>query len=99
MEEIMTAVRDVRKSERLGLRVSASQNALLRAASEAEGTSVSDFVLRNALRAAENSLADRRVFVLSNERFEHFAEMVDRDAIEVPRLRELMSTPTVLDAS
>lgn len=86
-----------RKSERLGVRVSASQRALLVAASQAEGTSVSDFVLRHASQAAENVLADRRIFMATSKVWDRFAEALDRPAEDVPGLEELMNTPTVLD--
>lgn len=87
-----------RKSERLGLRVSEQQRSLLVAASQAEGTTVSDFVLRHATRAAEDVLADRRVFMLSPEAWERFSAALARPARNVPGLADLLSTPTVLDA-
>jgi uncharacterized protein (DUF1778 family) len=88
---------DQRKSQRLGLRTSEAQRALLVAASQAEGTTVSDFVLRHATRAAEDVLADRRVFVVSSEVWDRFTAALDRPAADVPGLAELMNTPTVLD--
>lgn len=92
-----TPVREERKSERLGLRVSESQRTLLLAASQAEGTTVSDFVLRHATRAAEDVLADRRMFMAAGEVWDRFAAALDRPAREAPGLEELMNTPTVLD--
>jgi uncharacterized protein (DUF1778 family) len=86
-----------RKSQRLGLRTSEAQRELLVAASQAEGTTVSDFVLRHATRAAEDVLADRRVFMVSGEVWDRFAAALDRPAADVPGLEELMNTPTVLD--
>ena len=86
-----------RKRERLGLRTSESQRALLVAASQAEGTTVSDFVLRHATRAAEDVLADRRVFMASDEVWDRFTAALDRPAADVPGLDELMQAPTVLD--
>lgn len=96
-----TPMRDTnaRKSQRLGLRTSESQRALLVAASQAEGTTVSDFVLRHATRAAEDVLADRRVFMVSGEVWDRFSTALDRSAADVPGLNELMNTPTVLDES
>lgn len=94
----MRATREeVRKSERLGLRASERQRALLQAASHAEGTTVSDFILRHATRAAEDVLADRRVFMATNDVWERFNSALDRDAADVPGLEKLMNTPTVLD--
>lgn len=86
-----------RKSQRLGLRTSESQRTLLLAASQVEGTTVSDFVLRHATRAAEDVLADRRVFMASDEAWDRFTAALDRPAVDVPGLAELMSEPTVLD--
>ena len=86
-----------RKSERLGLRASESQRALLVAASQVEGTTVSDFVLRYATRAAEDVLADRRVFMVSGEVWDRFSAALDRPAEDVAGLDELMNTPTILD--
>jgi uncharacterized protein (DUF1778 family) len=96
---VVTPMRDEdqRKSERLGLRASPSQRALLAAASRVEGTTVSDFVLRHATRAAEDVLADRRVFMVSAEVWDRFTAALDRPAAEVRGLDELMNTPTVLD--
>jgi uncharacterized protein (DUF1778 family) len=86
-----------RKSERLGLRTSEAQRALLAAASRVEGTTVSDFVLRHATRAAEDVLADRRVFMVSAEVWDRFSAALDRPAGDVEGLDELMNTPTILD--
>ena len=90
---------DQRKSERLGLRTSPLQRALLAAASRVEGTTVSDFVLRHATRAAEDVLADRRVFVVSADAWDRFSAALDRPAAEVRGLDELMNTPTRLEHS
>lgn len=86
-----------RKSSRLGLRASESQRSLLLAASQAEGTTVSDFVLRHATRAAEEVLADRRVFMLSSDAWGKFTAALKGPAKGIPGLDGLMSTPTVLD--
>ena len=98
-EVVATKARDEldRKSERLGLRASGWQRTLLVAASQAEGTTVSDFVLRYATRAAEDVLADRRVFMATSDVWDRFAEALDRPAQDVPGLEKLMNTPTVLD--
>ena len=87
-----------RKSERLGLRASEWQRSLLLAASQVEGTTVSDFVLRHATRAAEDVLADRRVFMLSSEVWDDFTAALDRPSQDIDGLDKLMNTPTVLDA-
>ncbi len=88
---------DQEKTGRLQLRTSEFQRRLLTAASQAEGTTVTDLVLRHATRAAENLLADRRVFLLSEERWAAFNDILDRPEQDLPQLRKLMGYPTVLD--
>ena len=85
------------KAERLHLRVDPEQKALLEAASRAAGDTVSGFVLRAATEAAADIVADRRVFVLDEQAWQVFDQALSRPAAEVPGLRELLSTPTVLD--
>ena len=86
------------KAERLHLRIDAEQKALLEAASQATGASVSTFVLRVATEAAADVLADRRAFVLDQDAWRVFDEALSRPAGDVVGLRELLNTPTVLDA-
>jgi uncharacterized protein (DUF1778 family) len=54
------------KTERLNLRLTPAQGAVLRRAAEARGESASDYVLRHAVAAAEMDLADRRVFMVDD---------------------------------
>ena len=96
---VRTLGRMTAKSERLHLRVDVAQKALLEAASQATGTTVSTFVLQAATEAAADVLADRRVFVLDQEAWRVFDEALARPAGDIPGLRELLSTPTVLDAA
>lgn len=81
------------KDERINLRVDAAQKSLLEAASDAEHTSVSAFVLSAATAAAANVLADRRAFTLDADAWKAFDEALDRPEREVPGLRDLMSGP------
>jgi uncharacterized protein (DUF1778 family) len=85
------------KAERLHLRLDPDQKAVLEAASEAAGTSVSSFVLAAATDAAAGVLADRRVFVLDEEAWQTFDEALRRPAGDVSGLRELLASRTVLD--
>ncbi len=85
------------KTERLNVRLSPRRRALLEAASQAEETTISEFVLAAATRAAETVLVDRRVFVLDPDRWDAFVTALDRPERELPRLRKLLESPTVLD--
>lgn len=85
------------KSERLAVRISPEQRSLLAAASRAEDTTITGFVLRAATRAAEDALADRRRFVLAEPEWAAFLTALDRPPRNLPHLRRLLATPSVLD--
>jgi uncharacterized protein (DUF1778 family) len=87
-------VRRARRGERLSLRASADQVAAIRAAAEAKGISLTDFVLDHAMVAAERVLADRVHLTWSVEDFERFVEILDRPVQDKPKLRELLSRPS-----
>jgi len=85
------------KGERIALRASHEQRELIARASELTSTTVTDFVLRASLDRAEDVLADRRAFRLPPERWNAFVEMLDRSAVEKPRLRRLLTEPSILE--
>lgn len=82
--------RSARKSVRMGIRLSERQRDMLRDASRAEGTTVTDFVLRHSTWAAERVLADRRAFRLSEADWDAFTDALERPSRDRPRLRALM---------
>ncbi len=85
------------RDHRLGVRLTERERDLLRDASSAEGTSVSEFVLRHATRAAERVLAERRDFVLPADRWAAFTAALDAPPKDMPGLRDLLHGRTVLD--
>lgn len=86
------------KSERWTLRVTPSQDAAVRRVLEANGESLNEYVVRNALEAAHNDLADRRVFVLSDREWAEFQQVLDRPPVSKPGLTKLLSRRSVLEA-
>ncbi len=86
-----------RKGVRLNLRATPDQNDLIRVAAEASGRNVTDFVLDSAVVAAWRVLADRTYFGVSAEAWDRFTEILERPAAAKPRLRALMTTPSVLE--
>ena len=83
-----TAARDAR----LNLRTSAAQASLIRRAAEASHKSMTDFVLDSATSAAEQVLADRRWFQLTDTNWTAFEAILDRPAVHKPRLAALLAT-------
>lgn len=81
------------RDERLNLRASAAQMDLLRNAAKAAHKTITQFVLDSASAAAEQTLADRRWFVLDDQQWAEFEAALDRPAVVKPRLAALMTAP------
>ncbi|MCF8040054.1 MAG: DUF1778 domain-containing protein [Desulfohalobiaceae bacterium] len=60
--------------------------------------STSQYVAQSAAQQAETDLAGRRYFTLSTRQMEEFQKALDEPAKEKPRLRQLFTEKTVLDA-
>jgi len=79
------------RSERVDLRMTVSaKNTLQQAASVANKT-LTEFLLDSGLTAAFDTLADRRVFLLDEERWQHFNAALDAPPRDNPRLRGLLA--------
>jgi uncharacterized protein (DUF1778 family) len=62
------------KQERLEARITPEQKELLQQAAALEGTSLTDFVVRSAQRAAEQSIRDHAALLLSARESQAFVE-------------------------
>ena len=87
------------KDSRLNLRVSTKQEQLIRRAAAATDRSVTDFVLESAADRAETILAERRWFILSDEEFDRFEELLDAPFEPSDALRTFLATPPSVDLS
>ena len=87
------------RDTRLNLRTSAQQQQVIRRAAVALDKSVTDFVLESATAHAERVLADRRWFVLSEQDWAAFEALLDAPIERVPKLRALLTEPTVFDVT
>lgn len=85
------------RDSRLNLRASQQQQQLIRRAAAALDKSMTEFVLESATANAERVLADRRWFVLSGEAWDRFEALLDAPALDTPKLKRLLSEPTVFD--
>jgi uncharacterized protein (DUF1778 family) len=85
------------KAQRIELRASPRQTAIIKQAAEASGKTVSAFMLDAAYLEAQRALADRRLFRLDENRWLRFVRALDRPARAKPRLRKLMEKRTVLE--
>ena len=79
------------RSARLGLRATTEQETVLRRAAEVAHKSLTDFVLDAAYRAAEQTLLDQRLFMVSGSQYQALLDMMDRPESENPGLADLFS--------
>lgn len=85
------------KELRWNLRVEDSEDALVRAASEAKETSYSNFIRSAAVSEAQRVLADRTEFPLGPARWKEFTQLLDRPPRAPNGLRRLYSKPSVFE--
>jgi uncharacterized protein (DUF1778 family) len=85
------------RDTRLNLRASREQQQLIKRAAAALDKSMTDFVLESAAARAEEVLADRRWFLLDDEAWARFEELLDAPVEDMPRLRRTLTEPTVFD--
>ena len=88
-----TASFDTARSARLGLRSSEAQLAVLRRAAEVAHKSLTDFILDSACLAAEQTLLDQRLFMVSGQDYQALLDLLDRPARSNAGLKKLFSQP------
>ena len=86
------------KTERWSIRVTPHENALVRRVLSNSGMSLNEYVVSHAVSAALNDLADRKIFMLSDEQWDELQEMLDRPATTKPRLAALLAQPSLLES-
>lgn len=85
------------KTERLDLRLTREARLRLQQAARERHTTVSQFVLDSALRAANSVLAERSRIALNAEQWRAFQEALDAPPRRHPRMERLLNEPTILD--
>ena len=66
------------RSARLGLRATPEQEVVLRRAAEVAHKSLTDFILDSACLAAEQTLLDQRLFMVSGSQYQALMDLLDR---------------------
>lgn len=79
------------RSARLGLRATPRQQAVLRRAAEVSNKSMTDFILDSAYQAAEQTLLDQRLFLVTGSQSRVLLSLLDRPARDNPGLEDLFS--------
>lgn len=82
------------RSERLEVRTTVEDRALIDRAVVATGTDLTAFVTSNLTVAAHRVLADRSTFELDDDQQKAWNEINERPARDLPGLRALMARPS-----
>ena len=86
-----------KRTQRLNLRTTPADKRLFETAASRQDVNVSEFVLESARTRAEDSLSEERYFALSPDRWKAFVSALDRPVQLKPRLRRLISEPSLLE--
>ncbi len=86
------------KTERIAVRVTPEQDALIRRAAEVEGTDLTNFTVTATLAHARDVLADRRLFALDDAAWAEFQARLDRPVVSKPALDKLFAEPSIFES-
>jgi len=85
------------RSKRFNLRATARQEKLIRTVAQQQGMNVTEFILESACKEAEQALVDQQQFNLSPTQWKAFAEALDRPVKSKPKLKRLLTEPSILE--
>ena len=85
------------RTERLNVRVTEAQARLIRLAAKSSSENVSHFLVESACIRAEDTLASQVQFTYTPRQWDQFVAMLDRPAISKPRLKKLLTEPSILE--
>jgi uncharacterized protein (DUF1778 family) len=89
----MAIIKDTsaRKSERQEVRLTSVQKDLITRGAAISGKSISDFILENAVVAAELTILEQRVLPVSGEEFMWWEQLLESEPLPNPGLDRLFS--------
>lgn len=85
------------RTERLNLRLAEEQKRLVAAAAALMHKTLSEFVLDAACTLARETLAAQTHFEVDAETYDRFLAILDAPVKDDPRLRKLLTEPSVFD--
>ncbi|WP_027156485.1 type II toxin-antitoxin system TacA family antitoxin [Methylobacter luteus] len=90
-------MKTTKRSNRIDLRIDPKAKETIQAAALLRHKTISEFILENAMGAANEILAERRHFHLDAEQWEAFQAALDAPPRPLPRLERLMQEPGLFD--
>ena len=85
------------QTQRIQLRISPSQKHLLEEAAHVSKKTLSQFILEKSVIEAEIALSQRTRFVLDEEKWSLFMDLLERPLTVKPALQKLLNEPSVLE--
>ncbi len=86
------------KETRISVRIKPAQKALIARAAQLRHTTLTEFVLENALHAASQLVAEEKHFEMTPEQFKRFCRALDAPpAKNLKAMQRLLNEPSVLD--
>lgn len=89
---------DRKRGERIELRATSEEKALIEQAAVVSNTTMTRFALDSLTDAAQRVLADRSEFVLDSESLAAWEALNERPSRDLPGLRALMARPSPFQA-
>lgn len=86
-----TASTRTQRSSRLGIRATPEQESILKRAAEIRHKTLTEFVLDSACAAAEQTLLDQRLFMVTGEQYGALIDLLDQPPQENSGIRRLFS--------
>jgi uncharacterized protein (DUF1778 family) len=80
------------KTDRIDLRVSAAQKAIIASAAKASQKGVSEFIIESVIKQAEETILDQRLFILSEEDFQKLEAELEQPPVENPIFEKYLNT-------
>ena len=87
------------RTEKLDLRLTSAAKRTLESAASVTNRSLTAFVLESALSRADETLADRRTFVLSKAKWSEFQAALNAPIRPLRRMQRLLTEPGFFDAA
>ena len=85
------------KTSRLGFRASEPKVSIIRMASDISHKSLTDFIMDSTYEAAEKVILDQRLFMISEDEYNNFLEILERPEQENKGLQDLLTSPSPWD--
>ena len=85
------------KNDRIDIRVKGQQKTVLAQAAGLSHMSLTAFILNSAIKEAEEIIAEKVYFALSEKQWKEFCSALDRAPREIPQLKKLFARPSIFD--